>query len=325
MDIIKLARLLSNIHKVSATDALVIHAQFMSIVNDMKAMLRKEYDESLALWVEEGGDPVTKPLSPFDVIATIDTSGSMESANVLEPAVVIGILITMISDLGSFFITFNTNPRLVHLDTSKGTVVDWYKAANYSDWGGSTNMDGAMNLLLDLFKQVRKTRPNFDGRVNHIILTDGQFNMNGYNASPAWNYININTTDCSRQWNTFADRMKTRFSSAGFVLPLTCFWNMNRQSPGFPAHSKYRGLTLAEGLSQGLLVNVLGNKVTFTEDEKTGAVVADIDPVDSFLRGLARDDFTRVVETLFLTKEGVFAHEDSQHFVKGFLSHYVKQ
>lgn len=323
MDIIKLARLMVDIHKITATDALVIHAQFMSIVKDMKTMLHKEYDESLALWMEEGGDPATKPLSPFDVIATIDTSGSMESAKVLEPAVVIGILITMISDLGSFFITFSDNPRLVHLDTSKGTIVDWFKAANYGDWGGSTNMDGAMNLLLDLFKKVRQTRPTFDGRVNHIILTDGQFNMSGSSASPGFGYNSV--YDYSTQWNTFADRMKERFTHAGFALPLTCFWNMNHTSPGFPAHGKYRGLTLAEGLSQGLLVNVLGNKVTFTKDEKTGTVVANIDPVDSFLRGLARDDFSNVVDALLLTKEGVFAHEDSHHFVKGFLSHYVKQ
>ena len=188
-------------------------------------------------------------------------------------------------------------------------------------WGGSTNIDAAMHLLLNLFKKVKGSDPSFDGRVNHIIFTDGQFD-------PIFAYFGAERsleggTDYSDKWNPFAKRMEKLFHENGFALPLTCFWNMNATSPGFPAHSNYQGLTLSEGLSHGMFVNVLGNKVTFKKTE-SGAVVADTDPITSFLQGMARDDFTPVIDTVLSTGEGVFGDASTHPHVRVFLAAYTK-
>ena len=45
-----------------------------------------EYDRKMSAWEEAGSNPDDKPLYPRNVLATIDTSGSMASYNVLAPA-----------------------------------------------------------------------------------------------------------------------------------------------------------------------------------------------------------------------------------------------
>lgn len=327
LDSVKFSRILEK-RNITGAEANLVHSQFMALVEDLRTQLQTEYDESVAKWVEEGSDPSQKPLNPFNVIATIDVSGSMDSYNVMGPAIVLGIITTILSNLGNSFLTFHETPTLITLDMREGTtIVDWYKQVRTSSWGGSTNIDKAMLHLLELFKIVRSRDSSFDGRVNHIIFTDGQFNPNFARFNGSTEYQRYDThytgTDFSEKWNPFAKRMEILFHDNGFALPLTCFWSMNANSPGFPAHSKYTGLTLAEGLSHGLFVNVLGNKVTFKVNAD-GSVVADTDPLKSFLQGLARPDFDPVVETVLSTGEGVFSDESNHSHVKAFLAAYTK-
>ena len=327
LDSIKFARTLKKYNSMSRSEAVVVHAQFMALVEDLRKQLQKEYDDSIVSWQEDGANPTTKPLNPFNVIATIDVSGSMEGANVLESAIVLGIITTLLSNLGDVFLTFNSSPSLIKLDMHEGTtIIDWYQQVKRADWGGSTNIDAAMHLLLDLFKKVKRKDMSFDGRVNHIIFTDGQFNPSFANfgaTCSSYSYYNPTGTDYSDMWNPFAKRMEKLFHENRFALPLTCFWNMNATSPGFPAHSKYQGLTLSEGLSHGMFVNVLGNKVTFKKTE-SGAVVADTDPITSFLQGMARDDFTPVIDTVLSTSEGVFGEAGTHPHVRAFFAAYTK-
>ena len=327
LDSVKFARTLKNCSSMSRSEAIVIHAQFMALVEDLRKQLQKEYDDSIASWQEEGADPTTKPLNPFNVIATIDVSGSMGCVNVLEPAIVLGIITTLLSNLGNVFLTFSYTPSIIKLDMHEGTtIVDWYQQVKHVEWGGSTNIDAAMQKLIGLFHAVKRTDPSFDGRVNHIIFTDGQFNPSFANfgaTGSSYSYYNSTGIDYSDKWNPFAKRMEKLFHENGFALPLTCFWNMSATSPGFPAHSKYQGLTLSEGLSHGMFVNVLGNKVTFKKTE-SGAVVADTDPITSFLQGMARDDFNPVINTVLSTGEGVFGEASTHPHVRAFLAAYTK-
>ena len=201
----------------SKSEAIVIHAQFMALVEDLRKQLKKEYDDSIASWQEEGADPTTKPLNPFNVIATIDVSGSMGAANVMEPAIVLGIITTLLSNLGDVFLTFSNTPSIIKLDMREGTtIVDWYQQVKCADWGGSTNIDAAMQKLIGLFHAVKRKDPSFDGRVNHIIFTDGQFNPSfAQFGAPrsSYSYYTSTTADYSDMWNPFAKRMKDQFPS----------------------------------------------------------------------------------------------------------------
>lgn len=306
---------------ISASERQVLHAQFLNVVDDIKQRVLTEHESAMAKWEETGAIETQRPLHPLDVIATIDVSGSMESANVMGPAIVLGIITTCISQLCRSFITFHENPTLIKLQED-GDIVDWMTQVSKAPWGGSTNMDGAMKLLLQVCKDVRSINPSFEGKINHIIFTDGQFNSQfcRTDATVDYHYRDLSNED-NTGWNTFADRMKQTFSGMGFYLPRTTFWNMNCSSPGFPAHGKYKGLVLTEGLNQGLFLSALGSGTTFTQD-KDGAMVAAVDPVDTFMKSIARPDFDLVSERLATAGESVFGKSENCEFVRRFYDQY---
>ncbi len=252
----------------SKSERLVIHSQFLALVEDIRSRIMKEHKED--------------DFDPLNVIATIDVSGSMSTANVMGPAIVLGIIITLLSKLGRCFLTFADNPTVINLQKD-GDIIDWVTQVSCAPWGGSTNMDGALDRLLDIMKKVREQNPEFDGKINHVILTDGQFN----------------STFCTfggNNWDTFAERMTKKFKDNGFCLPRTTFWNLNHSSPGFPATSHMEGMILAEGLSQGLMLSVLGNAVSYKNDVSD---FSNINPLETFLKSIYRSDFDLVSTTLF--------------------------
>ena len=281
----------------SASERLVLHAQFMALVEDIRARAVKEYDEAIATWTENGSNPASKPVDPLNVIATIDVSGSMASAGVMGAAIILGIITTLLSKLGRSFITFHDNPTVITL-RKDGDIVDWVKQVADAPWGGSTDMDKAMQKLVDIMEGVRKQDASFTGdnaSIIHIIFTDGQFNNGFCRFAPSSGYASRFNEDTA--WATFADRMSDMFAKHKFPLPRTTFWNMNARSPGFPATGGKKGLILLEGLSQGLMMSALGSAVTLTTNEK-GQSVAAIDPVDMFLRSIYREDFDKVTAAL---------------------------
>jgi hypothetical protein len=306
LDSVKFAKQIfpkSSLRIIEDYERTILHSQFMNLVEDIRKRVDEDYTKAIDKWMEDGPNPETKPVDPLDVIATIDVSGSMAQADVMGSAIVLGIIITLLSKLGRNFITFSDNPQLIHL-REDGDIVDWIEQVSKSNWGGSTNMDGALELLLGLMHKVRIQVPSFEGKINHVILTDGQFNPH------FCTYSNSDDKMQEKSWNTFAERMTKRFSDEGFYLPRTCFWNMNHYTPGFPASGQMMGLTLAEGLSQGLLLNILGNAVSYTTNEN-GMKVANINPVQSFLKSIYRTDFDKITDIITRTKEKCFEDVDA--------------
>uniref|UniRef100_A0A6C0J479 VWFA domain-containing protein n=1 Tax=viral metagenome TaxID=1070528 RepID=A0A6C0J479_9ZZZZ len=319
IDSMKLADAISK-GNISTVERKVLHAQFMDLVKDHKEKIMVDYKSALDKWMEEGSNPVLKPTDPQNVISTIDVSSSM--GQVMSYAIVNGLITMMMSKLGRFFITFDNTPQLIKLEGDN--IVDWYEQVRRAPWGGSTNMRGAMNLLIKVMKDVRKIDTSFDGKIIHIIHTDGQFNSNfaGFGtAKSSYNTYGFSTEDTGSSWKTFADEMKVSFTKEGFAFPLTAFWNYRSQTPGFPVHGKFKGVKLVEGLSTGLLMDVLGGSTKFTVD-KTGAVVADTDPVITLLESLAR--FSLVGDTLYKSDEFVYKEKSAGYEIERFWSQYIK-
>ena len=259
-----------------STEKLLINAQFNSLFESIRTNLEDEYDRLMAIWVEEGSIPENKPLDPFNVIATIDVSGSMSSANVMNPAILLGIIVTKLSKLGNTFITFSTSPTLVTINPDDN-IFDIFLHVKNSEWGGSTDIDKANRKLAEMMRDYKKINPDFSGQVNHIIFTDGQFNKGfctGWYEPPATSsyymtYDAFNVDKDTNVWNTAVNRMEKYFTDYGLSMPNTVFWNMNANSPGFPVTGNMKGLQLAEGLSHGMLVSILTNACEYTEDENS--------------------------------------------------------
>ena len=317
MNSISITDSVSSSNTISSTERIILHAQFMALVEDIKIRIVADFEKAMKLWVENGSIG-NKPSDPLNVIATIDVSGSMNGAGVMAPAIVLGIIVTLLSKLGRNFITFHELPTIICLHED-GDIVDWMRQVAIAPWGGSTNIDKAMECLLTVMQTVRSKCPEFDGKINHVIFTDGQFDsMTSYSDKQ-------DTTEAC--WNTFAERMSIMFQTNGFAMPRTTFWNMNSKSPGFPASGNMMGLVLTEGLSHGLMMSVLGGAVGYTTtiNEITGEVieVAKITPIISFLKSIYCHDFDIVSSTLFNTGEKCFSDTEAKAIAIEFGSQYI--
>lgn len=296
----------------------MINAQFNSLLESIRINLVEEYERLMAIWVEEGSIPENKPLDPFNVIATIDVSGSMESANVLNPAILLGIIVTKLSKLGNTFMTFSNHPRLITINPDDN-IFGIFQYVRSSDWGGSTDIDKANRKLAEMMRDYKKINPEFSGQINHIIFTDGQFNQgfctgwyeHSTSRESRYNYYNsnFNINKNTEVWNTAVNRMEKYFTDYELSMPNTIFWNMNANSPGFPATGDMKGLQLAEGLSHGMLISILTNACEYKEDEN-GVKKASITPVESFLKTIYHPYFNEVTRVVHDTAEGVFSNED---------------
>nr|QFG74640.1 MAG: protein of unknown function DUF2828 [Megaviridae environmental sample] len=314
MDICKLANVIWDVCKdgysfkeSNASHALrtTVHSQYLDIEKDLNTSLTKIYTEMIQNW-EEGGSVGPRPTDPRYAIATVDMSGSMASANVMHYAMLLGILITRLSTLSDTFMTFSSEPRFITL-RKEGDLFSWMTSMMHNDWGMSTDIDRANNLLLSRLKK----HPH--QQLRHIIISD----MN-------WNQATSSGYGCKQRGPTEVERTKAKYTSANVPFPLTIYWNMNCNSPGFPVNSKTTGTMLVEGVNQGLVNSVLAGDYKTTVDPKTGAVVVDVNPLDKFIENMTHHDFDCVSDIVYQTAEGPFSTSEAQTYVQLMIEHKQK-
>lgn len=324
LDSVKLANIIGKLYmNNNETEKLLVNAQFNSLFDSIKKNLQEEYERLIDEWTKNGSNPKNKPLDPFNVIATIDVSGSMSGANVINPAVLLGIIVTKLSTVGNFFITFSENPTIVTINP-EDNIFDIFSLVMNSEWGGSTNIDKANLKLATIMSNYKKINPSFSGEITHIIFTDGQFNSNfvkgwGSNSQSSYYYShNLDYKKDTPLWNTAVERMEKYFTDYDLSLPNTVFWNMNTSSPGFPTTDSMKGLQLAEGLSHGMLVSILTNACEYTEDENS-VKKSSISPIESFQKTIYHPYFDDVTKLVHNTKEGVYSDKNNRLYAANFI------
>lgn len=304
LDSVKLANKIwskINNYKVKTTDRIINSAQFTSLFNNIKNNIETEYKRKINVWEENGSILKDKPLDPFNIIVTIDTSGSMEYANVMAPAIMIGIILTMLSNFGKHFITFSSEPELVKLNGKD--IFEMFMNVKDTNWGASTDILKANKLIVDLMKGYKQHNPDFNANMTHVIITDGQFNSM------------IQGVSDTSSWNTTSEKMADMFKKAGLDIPNTIYWNMNANSPGFPISAEMKGMQLAEGLSHGMMTSILTNACEFEQlDKNEKTKVANITPVDSFLKTICNPYYNKVTSIVHNVKEKMFNDKEYKEF-----------
>ncbi|KAL0235217.1 hypothetical protein GEMRC1_001799 [Eukaryota sp. GEM-RC1] len=174
------------------------------------------------------------------VLPVIDVSASMSGANVMDIAVGLGIMTSQMSTIPNHFVTFSENPTVVRYNNTDD-VFTIFENVKRAHWGCGTNVDKTTDLLLKLL--IDNSIPQ-DYVFTLMYLTDGQFNQ------------------MTNDGNTFYQRMKGKFESAGYALPRIVFWNLNARTPGFPVDGKQEGVQMVSGYSQTLLQQVLSEDFT---------------------------------------------------------------
>ena len=178
-------------------------------------------------------------------ICVVDVSGSM-TGTPMEAAVSLGAYIADKAE-GPFknhFITFSSNPSLVEFEGTD--IYDKFKRARNADWGGSTNIEGTMDLILNTCKCAHCKMPD-----RLYIFTDMEFNAacGGY----GYNYRRF-----SRDPETLFEGIERKFNRAGYQMPQVVFWNLDARQDTIPAIDG--NYSYVSGFNPNMIECILGGK-----------------------------------------------------------------
>ena len=184
-----------------------------------------------------------------NVVPLVDVSGSMNGLP-MEVAISLGILVSEITNpaFSDTFITFSTEPEWVSL---KGlTLQEKIKKTRHSDWGGTTNLKKAVEMILDIVVSKELTE---DEIPDLMVFSDMQFDQADNNARKKTSYETID--------RLFAEA-GMKISGKPYRTPRIIFWNL-RATTGSPVSASTENVQLISGFSPSLLKSVMnGDDVT---------------------------------------------------------------
>ena len=165
-------------------------------------------------------------------IAICDVSGSMSGVP-MEAAVSMSAYIAERCG-GPFkdhFITFSNSPALVKFEGID--TYDKFSRARRADWGMSTNVEAAMNLLLKV--AIENNVPASDMPSTLYIFSDMEFNRCmtcGTATRDRWgdyNQVRVSNPD------TLFETIAKKWAAHGYELPRVIFWNLDARQENIPA------------------------------------------------------------------------------------------
>lgn len=182
-----------------------------------------------------------------NALVMCDTSGSMtwSGNNSMQP-IDVAVALSMYfaernkGELKDVFMTFESNPHLVEIDGIN--LSQKYHNIMRAPWGGSTNLEGAFNMLLNICKTNNVSQEDMPDAL--IIISDMQINC---------------VQGISNERITFYDAMQRKYEAAGYRLPQVVFWNVNAVNPTFHASATQNGVSMVSGYSPAVFKSVMQN------------------------------------------------------------------
>jgi hypothetical protein len=198
----------------------------------------------------------------FNGMAVVDTSGSMMGNNADAPlniAISLGLYCAdkAKGPFAGHFMTFSSNPKFV-----KTEGVDFYDKVNRmvsAEWGGSTNVEAAFDLMLETAIKNKCRQDEIPQSL--IIISDMEFDYCATSNAPGpisfygWN--SHKTPDA-----TLFEAMEKKWNAAGYKMPTLTFWNVQARHDGTPMRVK-DGVNLVSGASPSIFKMVMENKNAF--------------------------------------------------------------
>ena len=197
--------------------------------------IRKSMDDTDRLMVNKYWDNLEDYFNnaTFNGMAVVDTSGSMcrnEASAPINVAISLGMYCAERAQ-GPFhnkFMTFSSNPTFVEIEGVD--FCDKVYRMTRADWGGSTNVEAAFDLMLKTAIQNNCSQDELPQ--NLIIISDMEFNScvtSGPAYTDRWGYGN-------RLGNkeTLFESMKKKWAKYGYIMPKLTFWNVDARSNNIP-------------------------------------------------------------------------------------------
>lgn len=176
----------------------------------------------------------------FNGLAMVDTSGSMTWSTGVRPidvAVSLGLYCAdkAAGPFHNHFMTFESNPHLIEV---RGVdFVDKVNGVLRANWGGSTNVKAAMDLILNTAIKNNCTQEELPQ--NLIIISDMEFN--GCVTFDRYSWIGGSN-------KTLFENIQYEFNQHGYKMPNVVFWNVNARNDNIPMKVQ-DGVTLVSGFS----------------------------------------------------------------------------
>ena len=227
--------------------------------NGREISVAAPFDDTQRLMINKYWDNLTDYFqkATFNAMAIVDTSGSMCRSNASAPinvAVSLGLYCDEKSKgpFANHFITFSSNPTFI--ETSG---VDFYEKVvkmGNADWGGSTNLEAAFDMMLDTAIKYNCSQDEIPQ--NLIVISDMEFNACascGTRSHSRWG-------NSGRLFNeTLMETIRNRWLAAGYKMPNLVFWNVDARQNNIPMRNE-NGITFVSGMSPVIYEMIMSGK-----------------------------------------------------------------
>lgn len=177
-------------------------------------------------------------------ICVVDVSGSM-SGTPMYAAVGMGAYIAE-RGKGPFkdhFITFSSNPELVEFEGNN--IVEKFQNAKNANWGGSTDIEKTMDLILSTAIENNVKPEDMPTRL--YIFSDMQFNQ---------------ATKMSEEGGrVYFENLEKVWNKKGYTLPQIIFWNLDARNDNIPATGEK--FSCVSGNSMVMIEGILSGKTGY--------------------------------------------------------------
>jgi Domain of unknown function (DUF2828) len=175
-----------------------------------------------------------------EMVAMVDTSGSMTGAGAIYPALSLGIRVAEKSKLGKRIITFSAEPTWHNLE-GINDYTDCVRELHKASWGMNTNFMKAFDMILNAIIE-KKLKPDEAKGFILAVFSDMQFDQaRGGDMDTIYEVMTKKYADAGR-----------KLHGEPYELPHLLFWNMTSGS-GFPVLSTFKNTSFISGYNPSQL------------------------------------------------------------------------
>ena len=200
----------------------------------------KNNDETTRLMVNKYWDNLADYFNSasFNGMAIVDTSGSMCGPDASAPinvAISLGLYCAEKAKgpFAGHFMTFSSNPTFVKVEGVD--FCDKVHRMLRADWGGSTNVEAAFDLMLNTAIKNKCSQDEIPQ--NLIIISDMEFNgcvTSGPVSTSRWSYGGSTITP----HDTLFEKMEKKWAAHGYKMPNLVFWNVQARQNNIPMRTE---------------------------------------------------------------------------------------
>lgn len=195
----------------------------------------------------------------FNGMAIVDTSGSMCGSSADAPinvAISLGMYCAEKAKgpFADHFITFSSNPTFMKVEGVD--FCDKVVRMSRADWGGSTNVEAAFDMMLDT--AIKNRCPQSDIPENLVIISDMEFDScvtSGARSRDRWGggYM-LRKNDL-----TLFEAMAEKWAAHGYKMPHLIFWNVQARQNNVPMIG-HGAVSYVSGMSPSIFETIMTGK-----------------------------------------------------------------